>query len=79
MNKINITFPDGNTKEFVEGVTGFEIAESISPRIAKESLAVKTNGTVVELNRPLSNDTSIKFLSFNDDDGQKVYWHSTSR
>ena len=78
MNKINITFPDGNTKEFDEGVTGFEIAESISPRIAKESLAVKTNGTVVELNRPLSNDTSIKFLSFNDDDGQEVYWHSTS-
>lgn len=78
MNKINITFPDGNTKEFDEGVTGNEIAESISPRIAKESLAVKTNGTVVELNRPLSNDTSIKFLSFNDDDGQEVYWHSTS-
>ena len=78
MSKIKITFPDGNTKEFDEGVTGFKIAESISPRLAKEVLAVKTNGNVVDLNKPLSSDTSVKFLSFNDQEGQEVYWHSTS-
>ncbi|MEJ2196582.1 MAG: TGS domain-containing protein [Ignavibacteriaceae bacterium] len=79
MSKINITFPDGNTKEYDEGVTGFEIAEDISPRLAKEVLAVKVNGSVIDLNRPFKKDNSIKFLSFNDNEGQEVYWHSTSR
>jgi threonyl-tRNA synthetase len=78
MNKINITFPDGITKEYNEGITGLEIAKSISPKIAKFALAVKINGTVIDLNRPLTKDTSIKFLSFNDEEGQEVYWHSTS-
>ena len=78
MSKINITFPDGNTKEYDEGVTGYEIAENISPKLAKEALAVKVNGNVIDLTRPLKNDNSIKFLSFNDNEGQEVYWHSTS-
>jgi threonyl-tRNA synthetase len=78
MNKINITFPDGITKEYNEGITGIEIAQSISPKIAKFALAVKINGTIIDIHRPLTKDTSIKFLSFNDDEGQEVYWHSTS-
>ena len=75
MNKISITFPDGNTKQFDEGVTGFDIAQSISSRLAKDALAVKINGTIIDLNRRLTKDTSIKFLSFNDEEGQEVYWH----
>ncbi|GBD87298.1 threonine--tRNA ligase 1 [bacterium BMS3Abin03] len=78
MNKIKITFPDGNSKEFDNGITALQIAESISPRLAKEALAAKINGSPVDLNKPIEKDTSIKFLTFNDDEGKEVYWHSTS-
>jgi threonyl-tRNA synthetase len=78
MSKIKITFPDGNIKEFDKGVTGYEIAESISPRLAKETLAVKMNGSTIELKKPITDDAEIKFLTFKDKDGKEVYWHSTS-
>jgi len=78
MAKIKITFPDGNSKEFDNGVTALQIAESISPRLAKEALAAKVNGSIIDLNRPIEKDTTIKFLTFNDDEGKEVYWHSTS-
>jgi len=78
MSKIKITFPDGNTKEYEKGVTGYKIAEGISPRLAKETLAVKTNSSILDLERPLAEDSEIKFLSFNDKEGKEVYWHSTS-
>ena len=78
MSKIKITFPDGNTKEYEKGVTGYKIAEGISSHLAKETLVVKTNGSVLDLKRPLVNDAEIKFLSFNDKEGKEVYWHSTS-
>jgi len=78
MSKIKITFPDGNSKEFEKGVTGYEIAESISPRLAKEALAVQMNGSTIDFNRPITGDAVIKFLTFNDKEGKEVYWHSTS-
>jgi len=78
MSKIKITFPDGNTKEYEKGVTGYKIAEGISSRLAKETLAVKTNNSILDLERPLVDDAEIKFLSFNDKEGKEVYWHSTS-
>jgi threonyl-tRNA synthetase len=78
MSKIKITFPDGNIKEFDKGVTGYEIAESISPRLAKETLAVKMNGSTIDLKKPITDDAEIKFLTFKDKDGKEVYWHSTS-
>ena len=78
MDKIKITFPDGNVKEFDKGTTAFDIAESISPRLAAETLAAKLDGKVIDLNRPIDKDGSIKFLKFNDDEGKEVYWHSTS-
>ena len=77
-DKIKITFPDGSTKEFEKGTTGYKIAESISSRLAKEALAVKVNDSIVEMNRPIVKDTRIKFLSFEDKEGREVYWHSTS-
>ncbi len=78
MNKIKITFPDGNILEFDKGVTGYEIAESISPRLAKETLAVKMNGSIIDLKKVITDNAEIKFLTFKDKDGKKVYWHSTS-
>jgi len=78
MKKIKVTFPDGNIKEFNKGVTGYEIAESISPRLAKETLAVKLNGSVIDLSKKITDDAEIKFLGFDDKEGKEVYWHSTS-
>jgi threonyl-tRNA synthetase len=78
MSKIKITFPDGNIKEFDSGITAYSIAESISGRLAKESLAAKVSGAIFDLYRPLTDDAEIQFLTFNEDEGKEVYWHSTS-
>ena len=75
---IKITFPDGSVKPFVEGVTAYEIAESISPRLAAEVLAANVNGTTVDLTRPISGDAEVKLLKWEDDDAKKVFWHSSS-
>ncbi|MGQ9798023.1 MAG: threonine--tRNA ligase [Ignavibacterium sp.] len=78
MEKIKIKFPDGSVKEFEKGITGFQIAESISKRLTEEALAIKINGKVRELNVPINEDAEVKILTFDDDEGKKVYWHSSS-
>jgi len=78
MESIKIRFPDGNQKEFNKGITGYEIAESISPRLAQEVLAVKTNGCIKDLHSKFNEDASVKFLTFDDAEGKEVYWHSSS-
>ncbi len=78
MEKIKITFPDGSIKEFDKGITAYKIAESISSRLAEEALAVELNGIVKDLNAPLNNNALIRFLTFEDEKGKEVYWHSTS-
>jgi threonyl-tRNA synthetase len=78
MNKIKVTFPDGSLKEFDSGTTGFQIAKTISSRLADEALALKFNNSVIDMNRPLIEDGKIKFLTFDDPDGKEVYWHSSS-
>ena len=78
MSKIKITFPDGKRKDYDSGITAFSIAESISGRLAKEALAVKVNGSIYDLYRPITIDAEIMFLTFNEDEGKEVYWHSTS-
>ena len=84
---INITFPDGSVRPFEEGVTGYEIAKSISPRLAAEVLAIEVKdaadttadkGTVIDLTRPITADSSIRLLKFEDEEGKKVFWHSSS-
>ena len=75
---INITFPDGAVKPFVEGITAYEIAESISPRLAAEVLAAQVNGVVYDLNRPIDQDASISLLKWDSDDAKRVFWHSSS-
>ncbi|MCU0332619.1 MAG: TGS domain-containing protein, partial [Ignavibacteriaceae bacterium] len=78
MNKIKIKFPDGQEKEFEKGVTPFQIAQSISERLADEVLAAKVNGSVIDMHRPIHQDTNIHFLKFDDEEGKEVYWHSSS-
>jgi threonyl-tRNA synthetase len=83
---VNITFPDGSVKAFEKGVTGYEIAQSISPRLAAEVLAAtvvfkddaKGKGTIYDLDRPINGDASIRFHKWEDDEAKHVFWHSSS-
>ena len=78
MDKIKIYFPDGSSKEFEKGITPFRVAESISGKLADDSLAAEINGTVKDLNTPIMEDCKLKLLTFNDEEGKETYWHSTS-
>jgi threonyl-tRNA synthetase len=78
MNKIKITFPNGSMQEFDKGISGHQIAESISSRLAQEALAVEVNGNVKDLNAPVNFNAAVKILTFDDEEGKEVYWHSTS-
>ncbi|PWB71588.1 threonine--tRNA ligase [candidate division GN15 bacterium] len=78
MSQVQITFPDGSARPFPSGVTGMQVAESISPRLAKEAIAVKVNGVVRDLNLPVTNDASIELLTFDAPQGKEVFWHSSS-
>src|SRR5690625_3426865 len=73
-----ITFPDGNTKEFEQGITGEEIAQSISPGLRKSSLAVKLDGEFYDLKRPINEDASIDIITYRDQDGIDIMRHSTA-
>ncbi len=75
---INITFPDGAVKEFQPGITGMEIAESISRGLAKRVLSIDVNGNVWDLTRPITEDAKIKLLSFDDEGGKYAFWHSSA-
>ena len=75
---INITFPDGSVKPFEQGVTAYDIAMSISPRLAAEVLAAKVNETVYDLTRPIKEDAAIQLLKWDDEEGRRVFWHSSS-
>ena len=71
---IKITFPDGSTRSYESGVTSYEIAQSISPRLAADVLAAKVNDTVMDLTRPIT----VQLLKWEDEDGKRVFWHSSS-
>ena len=75
---IKITFPDGSVKTFEQGVTAYEIAESISPRLAAEVLAAEVDGSTWDLTRPITQDSTVKLLKWEDDEAKKVFWHSSS-
>src|SRR4030067_681904 len=78
MQSIKIKLPDGSIREFEKGMTAFKIAEAISPRLSQDTLAVEVDGVVRDLSYKIENDSSVKFLTFDDDKGKEVYWHSTS-
>ncbi len=75
---IKITFPDGSVREYESGVTGLEIAESISPRLAQEVLACGVNGETVELNRPITGDATVKLYKWEDEEGKHAFWHTSA-
>lgn len=75
---IKITLPDGAVKEFNKGITGIEIAESISPRLAKEVLSISVNGDVIDLTRPIETDSNIKLYKFDDAEGKHAFWHTSA-
>lgn len=77
-DKIKIIFPDGSIKEFPKGITGEGIARSISNRLLENALAIKINGKIKELYTPITEDAEIKILTFDDEEGKEVYWHSSS-
>jgi len=75
---IKITFPDQTTREFPKGVTGYEIASDISPRLAKEVLSISVNGQIWDLTRAINDDATIKLHKWEDDEGKHAFWHSSS-
>ena len=75
---VKIKFPDGNVKEFESGITGLDIAKSISPKLAKEVLAVSVNGETWDLTRPITHDANIKLFTWDDDEGKHAFWHSSA-
>jgi len=78
MAEIKITLPDGSAKTYPAGVTGLEIARSISSRLAKEALAVKYNGRVIDIDRPLDADGGVQVITWEDREGKEVFWHSSA-
>lgn len=75
---IKITLPDNSVREFESGVTGLEIANAISSRLAKDVLAVSVNGEVWDLNRPVNQDSAIKLFTWDDREGKETFWHSSA-
>ncbi len=75
---IKITFPDGSVREYEQGVTGFQIAESISPALARNVVSCGVNGETVELNRPINEDATIALYKFEDEEGKYTFWHTSA-
>ena len=75
---IKITFPDGSIREYEKGVTGLQIAESISPRLAKEVLACGVNGETYDLTRPIEEDANIVLYKWEDEEGKHAFWHTSA-
>ena len=75
---IKITFPDGSVREYENGVTGLQIAESISSRLAQDVIACGVNGEIVELNRAINEDASIQLYKWDDAEGKHAFWHTSA-
>ena len=75
---IKITFPDNSVREYDKGVTGMQIAESISSRLAREVLAASVNGETWDLTRPIEEDATVELLKWEDEEGRATYWHSSA-
>lgn len=75
---INITLPDGSVKEVPNGSNSHDVAMSISEGLARNVLAAKVNGEIIESNRPITKDSTLQLLTWNDDDGKSTFWHSSA-
>lgn len=75
---ITITLPDGSEKEYERGVTALQVAEDISPRLAREVLAATVNDKIVDLTRPIETDASLKLHKWEDDEAKHAFWHTSA-
>jgi threonyl-tRNA synthetase len=75
---IKITFPDGSVREYESGVTGLQIAESISPALARNVVSCAVNDITTELNRPITEDATISLFRFDDKEGKHTFWHTSA-
>ena len=78
MPQITITLPDASTKKFAKGTTGAEIAQSIGQRLARDAMAIKVNGELLDLSRSIEKDASVKILTFEDAEGKQAFWHTSA-
>jgi threonyl-tRNA synthetase len=76
--QIQITLPDGSVREYAQGSTGLQIAASISEGLARNVLAAKVNGQVWDASRPITEDSSLQLLTWNDTEGKSTFWHSSA-
>ncbi len=75
---VKITFPDGSVRSYEQGVTGLQIAESLSPALARDVVSCGINGETTELNHPINEDASINLYKFSDDEGKHTFWHTSA-
>jgi len=75
---INITLPDGSVKQFEKGISGYEIARSISEGLARNAISIVANGQTIELMRPINEDANLKICTWNDPEGKATFWHSSA-
>ena len=75
---VKITFPDGSVRKYEQGVTGLQIAESISPALARNVVSCGVNGETVELNRPINEDANVELYKFEDEQGKHTFWHTSA-
>lgn len=75
---INITLPDGSVRQYDQGITAMGIAQSISEGLARNVLAAEVNGETWDATRPITQDASVKLLTWNDDKGKATFWHSSA-
>jgi threonyl-tRNA synthetase len=75
---IKITFPDGSAREYEKGITGLDIARSLSNSLAREVLSISVNGELWDLTRPIAGDASVRLNKWEDEDGRHAFWHSSA-
>jgi threonyl-tRNA synthetase len=75
---MNISLPDGSVREYAAGINGAEIARSISEGLARNALGILVNGIPFDLSRPIQQDAQVRILTWNDDEGKQIFWHSTA-
>ena len=76
---MKITFPDNSVREYEKGTTAYQIAESISPRLAAEVLVASVNGNIYDLNRPIDEDSTIKLHKWDEPEAKHAFWHTSSQ
>jgi len=76
--QITLTLPDGSARRYPKGITGNDVAKSISKKLYEDALGIKVNGKLRDLNLPIEQDATIEIVTFDSDEGKEIYWHSSS-